>query len=224
MPAGLWRGSLKLAMFCKLQAWRRTRPQPLWQARSDAVSTLSCAFGRGVYFVVNPESGGRHDRPMALGAPRPDVNGPTSSFVQASESKPVPEPITPPLSRGIDGAPLETVLPAFEDYAERARTTWGTPGMAIAVVHQDQVVYTKGFGVKKLGGADPIDPHTLFPIGSTSKAFTSALVAWLADAGKLRWGDPVSDHVPSFEMYDPWVTRAFSSPGVWRPRHRDRWR
>ena len=101
------------------------------------------------------------------------------------------------------------VLPAFEDYAERARTMWGTPGMAIAVVHRDQVVYTKGFGVKKLGGADPVDPHTLFPIGSTSKAFTSALVAWLADAGKLRWADPVIDHVPAFEMYDPWVTRAF---------------
>ena len=81
--------------------------------------------------------------------------------------------------------------------------------MAIAVVHRDQVVYTKGFGVKKVGGADPIDPHTLFPIGSASKAFTSALVAWLADAGKLRWEDPVIDHVPTFEMYDPWVTRAF---------------
>ena len=75
--------------------------------------------------------------------------------------------------------------------------------MAIAVVHQDQVVYTKGFGVKKLGGADPIDPHTLFPIGSTSKAFTSALVALLADGEKLRWGDRVSDHVPRFRDVRP---------------------
>jgi CubicO group peptidase (beta-lactamase class C family) len=130
-------------------------------------------------------------------------------LAQAAESTPVPGPITPLASRGTNGTPLDELLPAFADYAERARTTWGTPGMAIAVVHRDQVVYTKGFGVKKLGGADPIDPHTLFPIGSTSKAFTSALVALLADAGKLRWADPVIDHVPAFEMYDPWVTRAF---------------
>jgi CubicO group peptidase (beta-lactamase class C family) len=130
-------------------------------------------------------------------------------LAQAAESTPAPGLITPPASRGADGAPLDAVLPAFEDYAERARTMWGTPGMAIAVVHRNQVVYTKGFGVKKLGGTDAVDPHTLFPIGSTSKAFTSALVALLADAGKLRWEDPVIDHVPAFEMYDPWVTRAF---------------
>jgi CubicO group peptidase (beta-lactamase class C family) len=130
-------------------------------------------------------------------------------LAQAGESTPAPGPNTSPASRGVDGAPLDAVLPAFEDYAERARTTWGTPGMAIAVVHRDQVVYTKGFGVKKMGGSDPIDPHTLFPIGSTSKAFTSALVALLADGGKLHWADPVIDHAPAFEMYDPWVTRAF---------------
>jgi CubicO group peptidase (beta-lactamase class C family) len=34
-------------------------------------------------------------------------------------------------------------------------------------------------------------------------------VAWLADGEKLHWADPVIDHVPAFEMYDPWVTRAF---------------
>jgi CubicO group peptidase (beta-lactamase class C family) len=130
-------------------------------------------------------------------------------MAHAAESTPAPGPITPPASRRVDSAPLDAVLPAFEDYAERARATWGTPGMAIAVVHRDQVVYTKGVGVKKIGGADPIDPHTLFPIGSTSKAFISALMASLADAGKLRWADPVIDHVPAFEMYDPWVTRAF---------------
>ena len=81
--------------------------------------------------------------------------------------------------------------------------------MAIAVVHQDRVIYAQGFGVKKLGATDPVDPHTLFSIGSTSKAFTSALIALLADEEKPRWEDPVVDHVPAFEMSDPWVTRAF---------------
>ena len=118
-----------------------------------------------------------------------------------------PAPI--PASRGPDAAQLATLLSTFEAYAEQALMTWATPGMAIAVVHHDQVIYRKGFGVKKLGGTDPVDPHTLFPIGSTSKAFTSALIALLADEEKLRWEDPVVDHVPAFEMSDPWVTRAF---------------
>ena len=130
-------------------------------------------------------------------------------LAHAAESTPAPGPITPPTARGTDGAPLDAVLSAFEDDAERARTTWGTPGMALAGVPRDQMVYTTGFGVQKVGGADPVDPHTLCPLGSTSKAFTSTLVAWLADAGPLRWEEPGIDHVPAFEMYDLWVTRAF---------------
>jgi CubicO group peptidase (beta-lactamase class C family) len=81
---------------------------------------------------------------------------------------------------GPDAAQLPALLTAFEAYAEQARVMWGTPGMAMAVVHQDKLIYAKGFGVKQLGGTDPVDAHTLFPIGSTSKAFTSALVALLA--------------------------------------------
>jgi CubicO group peptidase (beta-lactamase class C family) len=71
-------------------------------------------------------------------------------------------------------------LTAFEAYVEQARVMWGTPGMAMAAVHQDKLIYAKGFGVKQLGETDPVDAHTLSPIGSTSKAFTSALVALLA--------------------------------------------
>jgi Beta-lactamase/Domain of unknown function (DUF3471) len=130
-------------------------------------------------------------------------------LAQAAGPAPGTGGITTPGPRGPDAAKLAALLPAFEAYAEQARATWGTPGMAIAMVHQDRAIYAKGFGVKQLGGTDSVDPHTLFPIGSTSKAFTSALVALLADEGKLRWEDPVVDHVPAFETYDPWVTRAF---------------
>jgi CubicO group peptidase (beta-lactamase class C family) len=128
---------------------------------------------------------------------------------QAAGPSPDGGRIAIPAPQGPDAAQLAALLPAFEAYAEQARVTWGTPGMAIAMVHQDHVIYAKGFGVKQLGGTDPVDPHTLFPIGSASKAFTSALVALLADEGKRRWEDPVVDHVPAFEMSDPWVTRAF---------------
>jgi CubicO group peptidase (beta-lactamase class C family) len=104
---------------------------------------------------------------------------------------------------------IQTVLNQFEAYAESARKQWGIPGMAIAIVKDDQVIFVKGFGVKRLGGTDPVNPDTVFQIGSTSKAFTSALVAIQVDDGKMNWKDRVIDHDPDFEMYDAWVTREF---------------
>lgn len=103
----------------------------------------------------------------------------------------------------------QTILSKLESYAVSAQKQWGIPGMAIAVIQDDRVIYTKGFGVKKLGGTDPVDANTVFQVGSTSKAFTAALVATRVDDGKANWTDRVIDHLPNFEMYDPWVTREF---------------
>src|SRR5262245_40431159 len=100
-------------------------------------------------------------------------------------------------------------LAQLEAYAETARQQWGVPGMAIAVVKDDQMIYAKGFGVKRAGGTEPVDPDTVFEIGSTSKAFTAAVVAMQVDDGKLTWTDRVIDHLPAFEMHDAWVTREF---------------
>src|SRR4030095_13321064 len=52
-----------------------------------------------------------------------------------------------------------------------------------------------------------IDSATRFKIASTSKAMTTGVLARLVDAGKLHWNDPVTRYLPSFRMYDPWVTR-----------------
>ena len=81
--------------------------------------------------------------------------------------------------------------------------------MAISIVQGDEMIYAKGFGVKKVGENDPVDEKTIFQIGSTSKAFTAALVAMMVDEGKLHWKDKVIDYLPDFRMYDPWVTREF---------------
>ena len=104
---------------------------------------------------------------------------------------------------------LQAILADFEEYAEKGVRDWETPGMAVTVVRGEDVIYTKAFGVKTLGGNDPVTTDTIFQIGSTSKAFTAALVAMLVDEGKVEWKDPVIEHLPDFEMYDPWVTREF---------------
>ena len=84
---------------------------------------------------------------------------------------------------------------------------FGVPGMAVAVVKDGQVVHARGYGVRRAGEPAAVDADTLFGIASNTKAFTCAAISMLADAGKLDWDDPVTKHLPEFQMYDPWVTR-----------------
>lgn len=93
---------------------------------------------------------------------------------------------------------------------KRAMTLFEVPGMAMSVVHDGEVIYSKGFGVRKIGANDTVDSDTLFQIASVSKAFTAASLALLVDEGKLDWEDRVIDYLPDFRMYDPWVTREFT--------------
>ena len=95
----------------------------------------------------------------------------------------------------------------FEHRAEAARRDIGVPGMAIAIVENDKVTFTKGFGSKALGQSDAVDADTIFPTGSTGKAFTVAALGILVDRGQINWDDKVTDRLPGFQMYDPWVTR-----------------
>jgi CubicO group peptidase (beta-lactamase class C family) len=106
-------------------------------------------------------------------------------------------------------AQLKKILANFEQYARQAQKAWQVPGMAIAIVADDKIIFAKGFGVKKVGGHDKVDTHTIFQIGSTSKAFTATLVGMLVDEHKFGWHDRVVDLFPQFQMYDPWVTREF---------------
>ena len=98
-------------------------------------------------------------------------------------------------------------LKGFDAYVEQALRDWGVPGMAIAVVRNDSVVFIKGYGVRELGKPARVDARTLFAIGSSTKAFTAAALALLVDSGKVAWDDPVTKHLPWFELSDPYVTR-----------------
>src|SRR5262249_11842507 len=74
----------------------------------------------------------------------------------------------------------------------------------------NQVVVARGYGVREVGHPAAVDEQTIFAVGSTTKAFTSASVAMLVDEGKVKWNDPVTKFLPKFELYDPWVTREFT--------------
>lgn len=96
---------------------------------------------------------------------------------------------------------------SIDDYVNKSLNDWEVPGVAIAVVKDDKIIYSKGYGVKELGKPDAVTPNTMFAIGSSSKAFTSAGLAILVDEGKIKWNDPVSKYLPNFQLFDPYVTR-----------------
>src|SRR5512135_2837489 len=98
-------------------------------------------------------------------------------------------------------------LAGLDAYLTQALRAWEVPGLALAIVKDDSVVYARGFGVRELGKPEPVDANTVFLAASTTKAFTAALVAMLVDSGRVRWDAPVTGYLPGFQLYDPYVTR-----------------
>lgn len=98
-------------------------------------------------------------------------------------------------------------LQDFDAYVESVRKQFDVPGIAVAIVKDGKIVLERGYGVRKLGEGTPVDAHTLFAIASNTKAFTAASLSILADENKLSLDDRVIDHLPWFQMSDPYVTR-----------------
>src|SRR5438132_8881481 len=100
---------------------------------------------------------------------------------------------------GADDRPAAAIDALVAD----ALAAWDVPGAAVVVVTRDGVVALGGHGRRELGGDRPVTADTVFPLASCTKAFTTALLAVLADEGKLGWDDPVRTHVPAFHLSDP---------------------
>jgi CubicO group peptidase (beta-lactamase class C family) len=99
------------------------------------------------------------------------------------------------------------LLGGFDAYVTQSMAQWRVPGLAVAIVRNDSVVLAKGYGVRTLGKADPVDARTLFAIGSASKAFTAMAVAMLVDQGKVKWDDRATNYLPELQLYDAYATR-----------------
>ncbi len=94
----------------------------------------------------------------------------------------------------------------LDAYVAKVIKTFEVPGIALAIVKDNKIIVAKGYGVRKHGDATPVNEHTMFGIGSNTKAFTTAALATLVDEGKLSWDDPVYQRLPGFVMYDPYVS------------------
>jgi CubicO group peptidase (beta-lactamase class C family) len=98
------------------------------------------------------------------------------------------------------------IMQKLDAYYEQVLKDWDLPGMAIGIVKDGELIFSKGYGVMEVGKPGAPDQNTLFAIASNTKAFTGSMLAMLVQEGKVSWNDPVRMYLPWFEVYDPWVS------------------
>lgn len=104
----------------------------------------------------------------------------------------------------VDAVPLGARTPAVvEDRVAGAMERARMPGVAVAVVVGDEIVYARGFGVTAADSGRPVGPETLFRIGSLTKPLTGTLVMRLVERGVLDLDRPVSAYLPWLELAEP---------------------
>ncbi|MDQ0674400.1 CubicO group peptidase (beta-lactamase class C family) [Pseudarthrobacter siccitolerans] len=127
-----------------------------------------------------------------------------SSATAPASLLPVPPGQIEPL---LDRRKVDHALAQLDGQIQSAMEHTGLPGMAVAVVYQDEVVYSKGFGVREVGKPEEISPDTVFQVASVSKPLASTVVAGLVGREVINWTDPVIEHNRSFALKDDYVTR-----------------
>ncbi len=95
---------------------------------------------------------------------------------------------------------LQARLDSLVEQLEAQRVELHIPGMALAIVKDDEILLAKGFGETNIETGAAVTPETLFAIGSSTKAFTTALISMLVSEGRMAWDDPVTKYLPGFKL------------------------
>ena len=98
----------------------------------------------------------------------------------------------------------------IDSVVEKTLKTFDVPGIAVAVVKDGKIIHAKGYGVRSLNTMQKMNEHTLFGVASNSKAVTVACLGILIDEKKIRLDDKVTDYIPEFKLYNPYVTEEFT--------------
>ncbi len=97
-------------------------------------------------------------------------------------------------------------LSDFDELVQRGLSALNVPGIAVAVVAEDEVLLAEGYGQRDRENNLPMTADTLLAIGSASKALTTFSLGAMADAGKMEWEKPVRTYIPWFRLYDQFAT------------------
>lgn len=205
--AGRWHGTIelphqKLAIHVELEEqagkWKGAISIPAQQAHQLPLEKIHVEAAKASFQIAN-----------IAGAPTfelirsPDGAAWIGKFKQSGGSFPAR------LGRDRGSSPQDQA--ALDQIALRGLALFKVPGVAVAVVRGDQTIYAKGFGQRDIEKKLPVTSKTLFAIGSCTKAFTTFLLAMLAEEGKLDWDKPVGDKLTYFRLKDP-VASAQATP------------
>jgi CubicO group peptidase (beta-lactamase class C family) len=96
-------------------------------------------------------------------------------------------------------------LKGLDATIEQVIKDWNVPGVAVGIVQDGKIIYTKGFGKRNVADNLSVDENTLFAIGSCTKAFTAATAAIAVDESTLALDKPIKNYLPTFKMHDEYV-------------------
>jgi len=102
---------------------------------------------------------------------------------------------------------VKAALARIDARIERECQSNEFPGLSVAVVHDQETIWTRSFGYADVEREIPTSPQTVFKIGSVTKLFTATMLMQLRDAGKLQLDDPIEKYLPAFK-----VKSRFSDP------------
>jgi CubicO group peptidase (beta-lactamase class C family) len=124
---------------------------------------------------------------------------PGAAWSQQSPSQESAVPIPP--------GRIEAAVGQLDGLADGLLRRTDVPGLAVAVVHDDKVVYAKGFGVRRVGTDERVDENTVFQLASVSKPLGATVIARSVGRGRVGWDDPVTEYLPRFRLSDPFASR-----------------
>lgn len=120
-----------------------------------------------------------------------------------------PESPISPSTPGLPAVP-DRLLAQYEAHVDSFLAETKIPGVAIAIVRADQIVYMKGFGRRSTSAPEPVDVNTVFRIASLSKGFAAVLTGMLVHDRVLHWDDRVRNYLPDFTLKNPANARALT--------------
>src|SRR5215207_726529 len=106
--------------------------------------------------------------------------------------------VTAPLDK--NDPEIRAVLAQIESDIEKARVANKIAGLSVAIVYDQDVLLSKGFGFADVDKKVPADPTTVYRVGSVTKLFTALMLMQLRDAGKLTLDDPIEKYLPEFKI------------------------
>ena len=105
------------------------------------------------------------------------------------------------LSNGIDNNPyLESRIRLFEEWMNTQMDYLSLNGVSVGIVHNQELIYFKGFGYADVDNQILADEHTNYRIASITKLFTSIALMKLVEEGLIKLNDPVTKYIP--ELYN----------------------